>query len=135
MKAFLSRHEFDDAIEELADVSHKINETNPWTVVNDNGAKYLVKRNDMKELACNDDTAVQRRNDDDDDDADADDADDDDVGQLLLEDDDPAALHVATTQCAVLVYEWHVCYSVSYQAPAIYFRVFQLGNTSEQLLE
>jgi hypothetical protein len=132
-KAVLSRDEFHRAIEELADVSARINEVNAWTVQVENGVKFLVKRNDIKELcACDGGSASLVAVTDD---GGGDESACDDLLDALQEDADTAAVHTTTTtqRRDVLVYEWHVCYSVSYQAPAIYFRACQLGKATRKV--
>jgi hypothetical protein len=128
-KAVLSRDEFHRAIEELADVSVRINEVNAWIVHVENGVKFLVKRNDIKELrGCDGGSASLVAVTDD---GGGDDAACDDVLEALQDDADAAAVQTTAPQRRdVLVYEWHVCYSVSYQAPAIYFRACQLGKAT-----
>lgn len=121
-RAPLSLNAFVAAIEQLATTSRALNEPNPWTVESENGVTFVVKRNDLRErrveVVDNGDEHY--------------DVGDDDVAELV--DDDLSTLPTDVAAASqMLVYEWHVCYSASYQAPAIYFRVFELGAVANRV--
>jgi hypothetical protein len=127
-RARLSWIEFLDAIEQIAQMSRNANDAS-WIVESSSqaretiGSRWLVKRNDIKQVAIDQmqTDELEAWSDDDDDD------DDEQVSE-----DDAATLTTADernlTTTRTLSFEWHVCYRAAFQAPALYFRVAELDG-------